>query len=138
RHVLVEDARIKEVAERPLRVAGAHRVDLRGRTLMPGLCDAHVHVTQLASDLTVLRTAAPSYVSAQASVVLREMLQRGFTTVRDAGGADHGLAAAVEDGYFVGPRLLFAGHALSQTGGHGDHRTKGEDRDDFCPSGLGR
>jgi imidazolonepropionase-like amidohydrolase len=58
--------------------------------------------------------------------------------VRDAGGADYGLAAAVEDGYFAGPRLLFAGHALSQTGGHGDHRMKGEDRDDFCPSCVGR
>jgi imidazolonepropionase-like amidohydrolase len=138
RHVLVEDGRIREIADRPLRVTGGDRFDLRGRTLMPGLCDAHVHVTQLTSDLASLRNAAPSYVSAQASVVLREMLGRGFTTVRDAGGADYGLAAAVHDGYFAGPRLLFAGHALSQTGGHGDHRTKGEDRDDFSPSCLGR
>jgi imidazolonepropionase-like amidohydrolase len=138
RHVLVEDERIKEVADRPLAAAGARRVDLRGRTLMPGLCDAHVHVTQLTGDLGALRDAAPSYVSAQASVVLREMLARGFTTVRDAGGADYGLAAAVDDGYFTGPRLLFAGHALSQTGGHGDHRSKGQDTDEFSPWRLGR
>lgn len=136
--VLVEDGRIAEVSDRPIRSAHAQRFDLRGRTLMPGLCDAHVHVTQLASDTTFLRHAAPSYVSAQASRVMREMLHRGYTTVRDAGGADYGLADAVEDGLFAGPRLLFAGHALSQTGGHGDQRGKGEDRIDFCPGCVGR
>jgi imidazolonepropionase-like amidohydrolase len=52
---------------------------------------------------------------------------RSFTTVRDCGGADHGLAEAVEEGTIEGPRLLFVGHALSQTGGHGDMRSKGED-----------
>jgi imidazolonepropionase-like amidohydrolase len=50
------------------------------------------------------------------------MLMRGFTTVRDATGADHGLSMAVADGLFSGPRLLFGGPALTQTGGHGDHR----------------
>ncbi len=55
------------------------------------------------------------------------MLLRGFTTVRDAGGADWGLARAVEEGAIVGPRVLFTGHALSQTGGHGDFRGAGED-----------
>src|SRR5258708_345084 len=138
RHVLIEDGRIREVADRPIRAAAAQRVDLKGRTLMPGLCDAHVHVTQLASNTSVLRDAAPSYVAAQASVVLRGMLQRGFTRVRDAAGADYGLAAAVDDGLFAGPRILFAGHALSQTGGHGDMRSKGQDHDDFCPACLGR
>jgi imidazolonepropionase-like amidohydrolase len=67
------------------------------------------------------------------------MLMRGFTTVRDAGGADWGLAKAIEDGYVVGPRLLFCGHALSQTGGHGDMRGAGESGLDFCfcCAGLG-
>ena len=58
--------------------------------------------------------------------------RRGFTTVRDAGGADWGLAQAVEEGTVVGPRILFTGHALSQTGGHGDMRGKGED---WCACG---
>jgi imidazolonepropionase-like amidohydrolase len=136
--VLVEDGWIKEVSDRPIRAASAQAIDLRGRTIMPGLCDAHVHVTQLASNTSFLRDAAPSYVSAQASVVLREMLARGYTTVRDAGGADYGLADAVDHGLFAGPRLLFAGHALSQTGGHGDQRTKGEDSLFFCPNCVGR
>src|SRR5881397_2274123 len=78
RHVLIENGRIKEVVDRPLQVDGASRFDLKGRTLMPGLCDAHVHVTQLTSDPTSLRDASPSYASAQASVVLREMLGRAF------------------------------------------------------------
>lgn len=136
--VLVTEGRIAEVSDRPIRTGTAEKIDLRGRTLMPGLCDAHVHVTQLSSDTTFLRTAAPSYVSAQASRVMRQMLDRGYTTVRDAGGADYGLADAVEDGLFCGPRLLFAGHALSQTGGHADQRGKGENLINFCPECVGR
>lgn len=66
-------------------------------------------------------------MTARAAHVLEKMLQRGFTTVRDAGGADFGLAAAVEEGLIKGPRLLISGHALSQTGGHGDFRSAGED-----------
>jgi imidazolonepropionase-like amidohydrolase len=138
RSIMVEGERIREVADRPIRRAGAQRIDVHGRTVIPGLCDAHVHVTQLTSNLQVLRHAAPSYVSAQASVVMRDMLRRGFTTVRDAGGADHGLADAVAEGLFEGPRLLFSGHALTQTGGHGDMRQRGEDRVDFCPACVGR
>jgi len=66
------------------------------------------------------------------------MLMRGFTTVRDCGGADYGLAQAVEQGYVVGPRLLFSGHAISQTGGHGDMRGPGENFDQCtCCAGLG-
>ena len=138
RSIIVEGERIREVSDRPIRRADAQRIDIHGRTLMPGLCDAHVHVTQLSADLQAMRHAAPSYVSAQASVVMRDMLRRGFTTVRDAGGADYGLADAVAEGLFEGPRLLFSGHALTQTGGHGDHRQRGEDRIDFCPACVGR
>jgi imidazolonepropionase-like amidohydrolase len=136
--VVVEGKWIKDVSDRSVRSADALRIDARGRTLMPGLCDAHVHVTQLTDSLKLLRHAAPSYVSAQAGAVMRAMLRRGFTTVRDAGGADYGLADAVADGLFEGPRLLFAGHALTQTGGHGDMRERGEDGHDFCPACVGR
>ena len=136
--VYVEDGRIKEVSDRPFGGTKAQSIDLKGRTLMPGLCDAHVHVTQLVANTLKLRDAAPSYVSAQSSVVLRDMIHRGFTTVRDAAGADYGIAAAVDEGYFVGPRLLFSGHALSQTGGHADMRSRGEDVDYFCPACAGR
>ena len=101
-------------------------IDVKGRTVMPGLCDAHVHVTAWTADLSELMRSSPFYTAARAVGILGEMLSRGFTTVRDAGGADFGLAQAVEEGRVAGPRILFGGQALSQTGGHGDMRRRGE------------
>ena len=99
-------------------------LDCQGMVLMPGLCDAHVHCTACTANLPGLLALPESLVTARAALILHGMLQRGFTTVRDAGGADWGLAQAVEEGCILGPRLLFTGHALSQTGGHGDMRGK--------------
>lgn len=139
RHVLVRDGRIAEVSESPLRGTPDRTLDLAGRILMPGLCDGHVHVTAITPDFPLLKRLSPFYVAARSADLLRDMLLRGFTTVRDAGGADFGLARAVEEDRLVGPRLLFCGHALSQTGGHGDMRGPGEhDLDQcFCCAGLG-
>ncbi|MEY4863155.1 MAG: hypothetical protein RLZ51_1250, partial [Pseudomonadota bacterium] len=66
-----------------------------------------------------------SLIAAQTKDILEGMLGRGYTTVRDAAGADHGLVEAVERGHFLGPRLFIAGQAISQTGGHGDTRPLG-------------
>jgi imidazolonepropionase-like amidohydrolase len=125
RLVLVDRDRILEVGGPELEHDGARVVDLSGLTLMPGLIDAHVHATAVLADLGSLADSSPYYVAARAGEVLRGMLRRGFTTVRDAGGADYGLAAAVDEGYFDGPRILFGGKALSQTGGHADMRPRG-------------
>jgi imidazolonepropionase-like amidohydrolase len=140
RHVRVTEGRVQEISERPLKSTEARTIDLRGKVLMPGLCDAHVHVTAVSPNFAELTRLSPSYVAARASEIMRGMLMRGFTTVRDAGGADHGLARAVEEGIFIGPRILFSGHALSQTGGHGDMRAPGENSFEgcFCCAGLGR
>jgi len=127
-HVLVEGSRIKEVSDRPIKAGKALALDLAGRTLMPGLCDAHVHVTAVEADFAKMERMSPAYITARAAQILREMLSRGFTTVRDAGGADWGLAQAVAEGLLPGPRLLHSGQALSQTGGHGDTRGRGEDQ----------
>jgi imidazolonepropionase-like amidohydrolase len=139
RHVLVQDDRIAEVSETPLSAPDARVLDLGGRTLMPGLCDGHVHVTAANANFALLGTWSPSYVAAHAGELLHAMLMRGFTTVRDAGGADWGLAKAVAEDIVKGPRLLFCGHALSQTGGHGDMRGPGQHalEDCFCCAGLG-
>lgn len=102
-------------------------INCSGLLLMPGLCDAHVHVTATTANLAGLYSLSESLVTARATDILEGMLQRGFTTVRDAGGADWGLAEAVEEGSILGPSVLFVGHALSQTGGHGDMRGRGED-----------
>ncbi len=123
-HVLIEGDRIREVSDRPIRLAGAETIDLKGRTLMPGLIDAHVHVVAVDQVLARLAERPLSLVTLQAAKVLEGMLQRGFTTVRDAGGADGGLAEAVEEGLVKGPRIFPSGQALSQTGGHGDLRPR--------------
>src|SRR5256714_5947622 len=81
---------------------------------------------------------SPAYVTARSARVLAGMLRRGFTTLRDVGGADYGLAQAIEEGYLEGPRLLFAGSALSQTGGHGDFRSPGRQAHDLCHCSLAR
>jgi imidazolonepropionase-like amidohydrolase len=123
-HVLVEDAVIKEVSNRPISTAGAATIDLAGRTLMPGLIDAHVHVIAVDAALARLAEQPLTLTSLQAGRVMEGMLARGFTTVRDGGGADGGLAEAVAQGLVRGPRLFPSGQALSQTGGHGDLRPR--------------
>ena len=104
----------------------AIRYDVGGKMVMPGLCDAHVHVMAWTANLAELARTSPHYNAARAAEVMLGMLDRGFTTVRDEAGADYGLAWAVEQGYFPGPRLLICGRALTQTGGHGDMRGRGE------------
>ncbi len=120
--VLVEGARIREVSERPIRSGEAQRIDLGGRTLMPGLIDAHFHAYATELDLGKAEQTPRSLHALEAHILLENALQRGFTTVRDAAGADYGLARATERGLIKGPRLFYAGRAITQTGGHGDTR----------------
>ena len=130
-NILIRDGRIAEVGS-AASAPGAESVDVAGRIVLPGLIDAHVHVIAATADLGALTRWATSYVMAQAARILSGMLARGFTTVRDVGGADYGLAAAVAEGLFAGPRVVFGGRALSQTGGHGDNRGRGEQRLPSC------
>jgi imidazolonepropionase-like amidohydrolase len=123
-HVLVEGGHIREVSDRPIKSASAETIGLGGRTLMPGLIDAHVHVLAVDAALARLSDRPVTLLTLQAAKVLEGMLQRGFTTVRDAAGADGGLAEAVEEGLVRGPRIFPSGMALSQTGGHGDVRPR--------------
>ena len=135
--VLVEDGIVKEVADHPITSSSATRIDLGGRTLMPGLIDAHIHVVLTEVNLRLLSDVPLTLLAAKGSVAMRAMLHRGFTTLRDTGGADYGMKAAVEQGLFEGPRLFIAGAPLSQTGGHADHRRR-TDSGNFCAccSGL--
>ncbi|MGH6903912.1 MAG: amidohydrolase family protein [Geminicoccaceae bacterium] len=121
--VVVEDGRIKDLAERPSTSADTRVIDVRGRTVMPGLIDAHFHAIAADANLAKLEQMPASLIAQFARRHLEAALMRGFTTVRDAGGADYGLAAAIRDGLIKGPRLFYAGKALSQTGGHGDFRS---------------
>jgi imidazolonepropionase-like amidohydrolase len=124
--VLVEGERIKEVSEKPIRSESATVIDIAGRTVMPGLIDAHVHVYLSEVNLHLLNDIPLTLMAGRAATLMRAMLDRGFTTVRDAGGADWGIRDAVETGHLVGPRLFIAGQGITQTGGHGDGRSRTE------------
>jgi imidazolonepropionase-like amidohydrolase len=123
--VVIEGERIVEVTTEPREAPGARIIDAAGRALLPGLIDAHVHVVAASHDLVGLAMQPVSLVGAEASRIMRDMLHRGFTTVRDAAGADHGLQEAQQRGLYQGPRLFIAGFPISQTGGHADMRPKG-------------
>ena len=133
-HVLVEEDRIREVAFRPISIENARRINCCGQTVMPGLIDAHVHACLPASDFDAVARMPASLLSQYAGVALAGYLRRGFTTVRDACGADYGLVMALERNLLLGPRLLISGKAISQTGGHGDARPV--DQLDICPCAL--
>ena len=138
-HLLIEDGVIREVSSSPGNNADI-RIDGRGKTVIPGLIDCHVHVTAATADFPALRRWSPAYTTVRALTILSAMIRRGFTTVRDAGGADWGLAQAIQQGHAVGPRLRYCGQAISQTGGHGDMREPGDVVHDVChcAAGLGR
>ncbi len=139
RQIIIRGQRIEEVTGEPLQVDDATVIDAGGRVVLPGLIDAHVHVVAASHDLVALALQPPSLVTAKSSQIMRAMLLRGFTSVRDAAGADFGLQQAVSSGLFEGPRLFIAGFPVSQTGGHADMRPKGVRlREMFCAcAGLG-
>ncbi|MFM7347224.1 MAG: amidohydrolase family protein [Tagaea sp.] len=129
--VLVEGGTIREVSGKPIKSRAAQAIDLRGKTLMPGLIDCHVHVVATMANLARNAAMPTSFQALKSVEVMSGMLMRGFTTVRDASGADFGLKMAVDEGLFRAPRLFISGKSLSQTGGHGDLRGRFDDRD-FC------
>jgi imidazolonepropionase-like amidohydrolase len=133
-NVLVENGRIAHVTADKLAAPGARVIDLRGKFLMPGLIDAHFHAYGISMDITKFDRMPSTLLAHHGAKMLRDALMRGFTTVRDAAGADYGLYQAVEIGLIQGPRIFFAGKSLSQTGGHGDLRS-GE-RVELCPCGY--
>ncbi len=123
--LVIEGERLLAVTDEPVQVDDALRIDVAGRVVLPGLIDAHVHVVAASHDLAGLSLQPPSLVGAMSAQIMRGMLHRGFTTVRDAAGADHGLQEAVRRGLYEGPRLFIAGQPISQTGGHADMRPRG-------------
>ena len=126
RDVLVVDERITKVSETPITTEVDQVIDVQGKTLMPGLIDCHVHVMATQLNLSTQGVLPDALVMMRAVPIMEAMLRRGFTTVRDAGGAGWGLKCAIEEGTIDGPRLFTAGRALSQTGGHGDPRPRSD------------
>lgn len=134
--VVVENGKISRVEPMSKKAAtkGATQIDLKGKTLMPGLIDTHVHVMAWTASEREIFHSSPHYNALRAAEIMREMLMRGFTTVRDAAGADYGLQRAVDEDRLPAPRLYICGRSLSQTGGHTDYRGRGEVRLDTISS----
>ena len=126
RDILIDGVEISQVSEAAIQVQADVIIDLQGKIVMPGLIDCHVHC--MASNLNLGTNAKlPNILAVLRAVPLIEsMLNRGFTSVRDAGGADWALAEATRTGIIKGPRIFPAGRAISQTGGHGDFRLRND------------
>ncbi|WP_049574225.1 metal-dependent hydrolase family protein [Streptomyces sp. SBT349] len=123
--VRVHDGTVTELGDSVSRAD--HVIDARGRTLLPGLIDAHFHAYGISLHGVEYQTSPLSYLALAGARRLRRALRRGFTTVRDVAGGDIGLARAIESGLIPAPRYLYTGPALSQTGGHGDARPADRD-----------
>ena len=122
--LLVEGDTIREVSTGVIKAPDAAVIDCGGRTLMPGLIDSHVHVFLSEVNIRSLEQIPLTLMTARAAKLMLGMLDRGFTTVRDTGGADWGIKTAVEQGSVPGPRLFIAGQAIGPTGGHSESRRR--------------
>jgi imidazolonepropionase-like amidohydrolase len=124
--ILIQEGRIHAMGPDLIAPVGAEQLDASGLTLMPGMIDCHVHVVASSYHLGEV-ARQPNVLSTLRSLPIMEgMLMRGFTTVRDAGGADAAMAEATRSDLIRGPRIFPAGRALSQTGGHGDFRQRND------------
>jgi len=132
--VLIEDGHVTRAGARNGTQVprDAQTIDAAGLTLLPGLIDCHVHLTNLGEGLDFARelTTPPTLELMRAVRAARRTLEAGFTSVRDAAGSPAGVRMAIDGGYFPGPRMLVTVSALSQTGGHTDsHFMCGADLD---------
>ncbi|HKF48961.1 MAG TPA: amidohydrolase family protein [Terracidiphilus sp.] len=137
--VVVKSGAMEEVTAEPIEAGqGDEVVECGGRVLMPGFIDAHVHVYAAGLNLVRLAQLPVSYLAHYAAVFLKACLDRGFTTVRDVGGGDVGIATAIREGLLKDvPRLIYGGRVISQTGGHGDFRPGDHALDGMVCCGCG-
>ncbi|WP_210454897.1 metal-dependent hydrolase family protein [Vibrio crassostreae] len=118
--ILIEDNLITQIGEVDTTLAD-EIIDAQGGTVMPGLIDAHVHIT-LSAPFNVIDTMTREEVAIRSAKISEEMLMRGFTTIRDVAGNTLGLKKSIDNGYATGPRILPSMAAISQTSGHSDYR----------------
>jgi imidazolonepropionase-like amidohydrolase len=122
-NVLIDGEMISKVSTSPIitnKSANVTIIDGKGKFLMPGLIDAHVHVMMESMSLQLAMASEIGYINLVAADAARKQLLRGFTTVRDLGGASLNLKKAIDQGLAEGPRIYPSGAIISQTGGHGD------------------
>ena len=121
--VLVQGNKITKISTTPINPDPDIKViDGTGRTLMPGLIDAHTHIMLTALPMQVALTADLGYINLVAAKEAQATFMRGFTSIRDMGGPAFGLKRAIDQGLYPGPRIYPSGAMISQTSGHGDFR----------------
>lgn len=138
-HILVRGNKIVRVSLSPIEVenrVGAMVIDGAGRTLMPGLIDAHAHMLMESIPLGTAMTSEVGYLHLVAGQAAEKQLLRGFTTVRDVGGPSFALKRAIDEELLPGPRIYPSGAMISQTSGHGDFRLANEHPLDLCCAPL--
>lgn len=124
-NVLVRGNVIDTISNKPITLADGEQALViagNGRTLMPGLIDAHWHAMLASLPMQALLVADIGYINLVAGQQAEQTLMRGFTSVRDLSGPAFGLKRAIDDGVIKGPRIWPSGAMISQTGGHGDFR----------------
>jgi imidazolonepropionase-like amidohydrolase len=128
-NVLVRGNKIERISTAPIptdRSAKTQIIESRGRTLMPGLIDAHWHAMLIRADPAQAIAGDVGYNNIAAGVEATDTLMRGFTTVRDVGGPVFGLKTAIDVGLIAGPRIYPSGAVITVTSGHGDFRQLSE------------
>jgi imidazolonepropionase-like amidohydrolase len=128
-YVLIRGNKIEKISSQPIATDKSIKttiVDGTGRTLMPGLIDAHTHLMFATVSQPVVLTSDIGYINVAAVKAADDMLMRGFTSVRDLGGPVLGLKRGIDTGLVPGPRIWPCGAFISQTGGHGDFRLPSE------------
>jgi imidazolonepropionase-like amidohydrolase len=135
--VLVEDNLIKQVSEDIKAPKGTQVIDGGGRILMPGMIEAHGHVTYSSSLLDMMLNHDATEQAIYSARRAQDYLMAGFTTIRDMGGSSYGVQKALDAGVFPGPRIYSSGPAISQTTGHGDFRTANDGHPYFDGPELG-
>lgn len=128
-YVLVRDNKIEKISTAPLSVERSENtrvINGGGRTLMPGLIDAHTHIMFATLPQMVILTSDVGFINVAAVKAAEDMLMRGFTSIRDVGGPAFGLKRGIDMGLVPGPRIWPAGAFISQSGGHGDFRLPNE------------
>ena len=124
-NVLVVGNRIRKISTSPIEApadVSVRRIAGGGRTLMPGLIDAHTHIMFSTIPQLAALTADIGFINVAAVKAANDTLMRGFTTIRDMGGPCYGLKRGIDAGLVPGPRIWPSGAFISQTGGHGDFR----------------
>lgn len=122
--ILIENNLIKSIGPNAVASDGATVIDGGGRVITPGFIDSHTHISLIAPFDQLENEYTAIYVGAAAGQMAEDMLMRGFTSVRDAGGASIGIQRAIDDGWFAGPRVFSSGAFITQTSGHLDMRDR--------------